>query len=61
MVSQLPPQTHPGLGPRRQTGIFIGFYFPRGIFKPFARIGCVNQTVVSRRHRLCLLEPERGL
>lgn len=47
--------------PMEATGIFTGFYFLRGIFKFFARTGCINQTVVSQRHRLCLLEPERDL
>lgn len=50
-----------GLGLRGQTGIFTDFYFLRGMFKLFARTDCINQTVVSRRHRLCLLEPERAL
>lgn len=37
---------------------FLGFYFLHEIFKLFAGIGCINQTVVSQRHRLCLLEPK---
>lgn len=49
------------LGLCSQTGIFTGFYFLCGILRLFGGIGCINQIVVSQRHRLCLLEPERDL
>lgn len=61
VVTQLLPQTQRWLSLCSQAGILTGFYFLHEIFKLFAGIGCINQTVVSQRHRLCLLEPERDL
>lgn len=61
METQLSAQAQHWLGLCSRTGIFTGFYSLPGIFRLFAGIGCINQIVVSQRHRLCLLEPERDL